>query len=100
MSVQKPSIRELLVALMRAELLLLEAETNEGACVADLDGTAPQDDALAPDPAEAPPPSSITDVYRPLNQGGRPWEPLPARQPPPDRRTQGPGLRTNLSDIL
>lgn len=98
MSVQKPSIRELLVALMRTELLLLEAEANEGASVVDPDGTTPQDDA--PAPAEAPPPSSITDVYRPLNQGGRPWEPLPARQPPPDRRTQGPGLRTNLSDIL
>ena len=76
MSVQKPSIRELLVALMRAELLLLEAEANEGACTADLDGTASQDDPPAPDPAKAPPPGSITDYYRPLKEGGRPWEPI------------------------
>ena len=74
MSVQKPSIRELLVALLRAELLLEEAAANEGACVDDLDGAAPQDDA--PAPAEAPPPGSITDFYRPLKEGGRPWEPI------------------------
>ncbi len=76
MSFQKPSNLQLLLALLQAKLLLLEAAANEGACVADLDGTAPHDDAPSPDPAEAPPPGSITDYYRLLKEGGRPWEPI------------------------
>ncbi len=74
MSVQKPSNLQLLSALLQAKLLLEEAAANDGARTADLDGTAPQDDPLAP--AEAPPPGSITDYYRPLKEGGRPWEPI------------------------
>lgn len=76
MSFQTASTKELLRALLRAEILLGEAEADEGACTADPDGAAPQDDPPSPDPAEALPSDSIASYYRPLKEGGRPWEPI------------------------
>ncbi len=76
MCFQKPSNQQLLAALLRAEILLGEAEAEEGACTADPDGAVPQDNPPSPDPAEALPSDSIAGYYRPLKEGGRPWEPI------------------------